>query len=62
MVIKIRFPCLNLAEMTEYVAAQSRIDEAALLAMQQQMVQQAAFSQIPDVVKRVSNSSKVYAT
>lgn len=48
--------------MTEYVAAQSRIDEAALLAMQQQMVQQAAFSQIPDVVKRVSNSSKVYAT
>lgn len=34
--------------------AQPRIDEATLLAVQQQMAQQAAFSQIPDVVKRVS--------
>ena len=36
--------------------AQSRIDEATLLAVQQQMAQQAqqvAFDQIPDVVKRV---------
>lgn len=30
------------------------LDETTLLAMQQQMAQQAAFSQIPDVVKRVS--------
>jgi hypothetical protein len=29
------------------------INEATLLAVQQQMVQQAAFAQIPDVVKRV---------
>jgi hypothetical protein len=29
------------------------IDEATLLAVQQQMAQQAAFAQIPDVVKRV---------
>ncbi|KAI0635140.1 eukaryotic translation initiation factor 3 subunit 6 [Trametes polyzona] len=35
-----------------YDDAQSRIDESTLLAMQQQMVQQAAFAQIPDVVKR----------
>ncbi|CCM04357.1 uncharacterized protein FIBRA_06529 [Fibroporia radiculosa] len=35
-----------------YDDAQSRIDEATLLAVQQQMAQQAAFSQIPDVVKR----------
>lgn len=34
--------------------AQPRIDEATLLAVQQQMAQQAAFSQVPDVVKRVS--------
>ena len=34
--------------------AQSRINEVALLAVQQQMAQQAAFAQIPDVVKRVS--------
>ncbi|EED77840.1 predicted protein [Postia placenta Mad-698-R] len=33
-------------------AAEPRIDEATLLAVQQQMVQQAAFAQIPDVVKR----------
>jgi len=30
------------------------LGEATLMAMQQQMAQQAAFSQIPDVVKRVS--------
>jgi len=36
--------------------AQSRINEATLIAVQQQMAQQAAFSQIPDVVKRVSLS------
>ncbi|KAI0826646.1 eukaryotic translation initiation factor 3 subunit 6 [Trametes gibbosa] len=35
-----------------YDDAQPRIDEATLLAMQQKMVQQAAFAQIPDVVKR----------
>ncbi|RDX54461.1 eukaryotic translation initiation factor 3 subunit 6 [Lentinus brumalis] len=35
-----------------YEDAQSRIDEATLLAVQQQMAQQAAFAQIPDVVKR----------
>jgi hypothetical protein len=29
------------------------IDEATLVAMQQQMAQQAAFAQVPDVVKRV---------
>ncbi|PIL27480.1 hypothetical protein GSI_10630 [Ganoderma sinense ZZ0214-1] len=35
-----------------YEDTQSRIDEATLLAVQQQMAQQAAFAQIPDVVKR----------
>ncbi|KDQ52880.1 hypothetical protein JAAARDRAFT_197946 [Jaapia argillacea MUCL 33604] len=35
-----------------YDDVQSRIDEAALLAVQQQMAQQAAFAQIPDTVKR----------
>ncbi|KAI0746732.1 eukaryotic translation initiation factor 3 subunit 6 [Daedaleopsis nitida] len=35
-----------------YEDAQPRIDEATLLAVQQQMAQQAAFAQIPDVVKR----------
>ncbi|GBE84293.1 eukaryotic translation initiation factor 3 subunit 6 [Sparassis latifolia] len=35
-----------------YDDAQSRIDEVTLLAVQQQMAQQAAFAQIPDVVKR----------
>ncbi len=40
--------------------AQSRIDEATLLAVQQQMAQQAAFAQIPDVVKRVSGSRSRY--
>ncbi|KZT25590.1 hypothetical protein NEOLEDRAFT_1133589 [Neolentinus lepideus HHB14362 ss-1] len=35
-----------------YDEVQSRIDEAALLAVQQQMQQQAAFAQIPDQVKR----------
>lgn len=34
-------------------AAQPRIDEAALVAVQHQMAQQAAFAQIPDAVKRV---------
>lgn len=34
-------------------AAQPRIDEATLVAVQHQMAQQAAFSQIPDAVKRV---------
>ena len=33
--------------------SQSQIDNATLAAMQQQMAQQAAFAQIPDVVKRV---------
>ena len=33
---------------------QPQIDEATLIAMQQHMAQQAAFSQIPDVVKAVS--------
>lgn len=33
---------------------QARIDEATMAAMQHQMAQQVAFSQIPDVVKRVS--------
>ncbi|KAI0055971.1 hypothetical protein BV25DRAFT_1814887 [Artomyces pyxidatus] len=35
-----------------YDEAQSRLAEATLVAVQQQMAQQAAFSQIPDVVKR----------
>ncbi|KAI0777653.1 eukaryotic translation initiation factor 3 subunit 6 [Trametes elegans] len=35
-----------------YDDAQSRLDEATLLAMQQQVAQQTAFAQIPDVVKR----------
>ncbi len=35
--------------------AQSRINEAALIAVQQQMAQQAAFQQIPDAVRRVSS-------
>ncbi|KAH8110963.1 eukaryotic translation initiation factor 3 subunit 6 [Phellopilus nigrolimitatus] len=35
-----------------YDDAQSQIDSATLAAMQQQMAQQAAFAQIPDVVKR----------
>jgi len=34
-------------------AAQPRIDEATLGAVQHQMAQQAAFAQIPDPVKRV---------
>jgi translation initiation factor 3 subunit L len=40
----------------EALAQQMPIDESTLLAMQQHMVQQAAFAQIPDVVKRVSPS------
>ncbi|KAI0075616.1 eukaryotic translation initiation factor 3 subunit 6 [Panus rudis PR-1116 ss-1] len=35
-----------------YDDVQPRIDEATILAVQQQMAQQAAFAQIPDVVKR----------
>jgi len=35
------------------LTAQPRIDEATLIAVQQQMAQQAAFAQIPDAVKRV---------
>ncbi|TCD67623.1 hypothetical protein EIP91_012188 [Steccherinum ochraceum] len=35
-----------------YEDGQHRIDEATLLAVQQQMAQQAAFSAVPDVVKR----------
>ncbi|KAI0360712.1 eukaryotic translation initiation factor 3 subunit 6 [Trametes cingulata] len=35
-----------------YDDAQPRIDEATLIAMQQQVAQQQAFAQIPDVVKR----------
>src|SRR5690606_32488151 len=34
---------------------QPQIDESTLLAMQQHMAQQAAFAQIPDVVKGVSS-------
>lgn len=41
--------------------AQSRIDEATILAVQQQMAQQAAFAQIPDVVKRVSRQARISA-
>ena len=41
--------------------AQSQIDSATMAAMQQQMAQQAAFSQIPDVVKRVRALSPVHA-
>ncbi|KAK7691455.1 hypothetical protein QCA50_004854 [Cerrena zonata] len=35
-----------------YSDVQSRIDEATIIAVQQQMAQQAAFASIPDVVKR----------
>ncbi|TFY78189.1 hypothetical protein EWM64_g5825 [Hericium alpestre] len=42
----------NYAQNGLYDDAQSRINEATLLAVQQQMAQQAAFAQIPDVVKR----------
>ena len=35
------------------ILAQPQIDEATLAAAQQMMAQQAAFAQIPDVVKRV---------
>lgn len=38
---------------------QPQIDESALIAMQQHMAQQAAFSQIPDVVKGVSGPHRV---
>jgi len=34
-----------------------QIDESHLVAMQQHMAQQAAFAQIPDVVKRVRTTS-----
>jgi len=34
-----------------------QLDESSLLAMQQHIAQQAAFGQIPDVVKRVSSLS-----
>jgi hypothetical protein len=52
------FPC---------AAAQPRIDEATLVAVQHQMAQQAAFSQIPDAVKRVrpfwrKNSDSFHST
>jgi translation initiation factor 3 subunit L len=33
--------------------SQPRIDEATIIAVQQHMAQQAAFAQIPDVVKGV---------
>jgi hypothetical protein len=36
------------------------IDEAMLLAVQQQMAQQAAFAQIPDPVKRVRERLYVF--
>lgn len=43
--------------------AQPRIDEATLIAVQHQMAQQAAFSQIPDAVKRVRNTCEyIYIT
>ncbi|KAG8750932.1 hypothetical protein FRC12_012691 [Ceratobasidium sp. 428] len=41
-----------------YNEDQARIDEATMSAMQHQMAQQAAFAQIPDVVKRVSELSQ----
>ena len=37
-----------------YLVAQPRIDEATLIAVQQQVAQQAALAQVPDAVKRVS--------
>lgn len=37
------------------------IDETALIAMQQQLAQQAAFAQIPNEVKRVSSHHSVPA-
>jgi hypothetical protein len=40
-----------------YVAQPPQIDESTLVAMQQHMAQQAAFAQIPDVVKRVSHTA-----
>ncbi|KAI0051579.1 hypothetical protein FA95DRAFT_1587123 [Auriscalpium vulgare] len=43
---------INYAQSGLYDDAQSRINEAAIIAVQQQMAQQAAFAQIPDVVKR----------
>ncbi|KAH9975276.1 eukaryotic translation initiation factor 3 subunit 6 [Lactifluus volemus] len=42
----------NYGQNGQYDDAQSRIDEATLFAVQHQMAQQAAFSQIPDAVKR----------
>ena len=41
------------------LAAQPRIDEATLLAVQQQVVQQAALAQVPDAVKRVRTTSTI---
>ena len=49
-----RYEPITISPLTVLVSpAQSRIDEATLLAVQQQVAQQAAFAQIPDVVKRV---------
>jgi hypothetical protein len=45
--------CLSSASSFLRTAAQPRIDEATLVAVQHQMAQQAAFAQIPDAVKRV---------
>ena len=39
--------------MNANAAAQPRIDESTLLAVQQQVAQQAALAQVPDPVKRV---------
>lgn len=38
------------------LAQPPQIDESTLIAMQQHMAQQAAFAQIPDVVKRVCSA------
>jgi translation initiation factor 3 subunit L len=42
-----------IVSLSSSAAAQPRIDEATLVAVQHQMAQQAAFAQIPDAVKRV---------
>lgn len=45
--------CSVEGKLTEAIIVQSRIDEATIIAVQQQMAQQAAFASVPDVVKRV---------
>ena len=48
------YPSLFFMHWPNIIGPPPILDETTLLAMQQQMAQQAAFSQIPDVVKRVS--------